>query len=251
MEQKNWYKNYFTKFYYDLFCATKEDKISEEKEINFICNVLRLSQEAKILDLACGHGRHAVKLAQKGYDVTGVDFNKSYLRIAKKEAQKKRVSLRLVQYDMREIQFINEFDAVIMMYTSFGYFKNERDNIKVLKLARRSLKKGGRFLLDVPNKKLVIEKILGKTWNKINDNYVLENKTFGKKVLKNEVIIINPKGKINNLSSHVRLYELDEIKNILKKVDMKYAKAFGDYNTETNYNSFKSSRMIVLAKSKK
>jgi ubiquinone/menaquinone biosynthesis C-methylase UbiE len=250
MEQNNWYKNYFTKFYYDLFCATKEDEFDEEKEVNFICNIFKLPQKAKVLDLACGHGRHAIKLAQRGYRVTGVDFNKNYLQIARKEAQRKGVYLKLVQCDMREISFTNEFDAVIMMYTSFGYFKNERDNMKVLKLARKSLKKGGSFLLDVPNKKWVIEKAVGKTWNKINGDYVLENRILDKEVLKDEIIVINPKGKLNNLSSYVRLYGLEDIKNRLKKAGMKYIKAFGDYDIKVNYNSLKTPRMIVLAKSK-
>lgn len=102
---------------------------------------LELDKPMKILDLACGHGRHANRLAELGHSVTGVDITSGFLEIAKKDAQERGVSVEYVQGDMREISFKEEFDRVLLLFTAFGYFEDE-ENFKVLENVAQALKPG-------------------------------------------------------------------------------------------------------------
>lgn len=112
-----------------------QDGLTEErtqKEIDLLVRELKLGKPMTILDLACGHGRHANRLAALGHNVTGVDITKGFLKIAKRDAKAKGVKVKYIHHDMRKIKFKNEFDRVILMFTAFGYFK-DKENFKVLK----------------------------------------------------------------------------------------------------------------------
>jgi len=127
-----WYKEFFQKYYYDTY----QDFLTPtrtKKEVASIVKILNLPKGSKILDLCGGYGRHAIPLAKKGYKVTLLDLNKKILDIARKEAKKQKVEIKTVHSDMRRIPFQNEFDAVINMFTSFGYLEYDQENLKVLK----------------------------------------------------------------------------------------------------------------------
>lgn len=249
-QRNSWYKDFYTKFYLTYFHRKKEDISKTKKEISFICNVLKLPKKAKILDLACGPGRHALELSQRKFDVTGVDFNKQFLKIAHKKAQERGLPLKLIQCDMRFLPFQDEFDAIICMYTSFGYFIKERENVKVLRAVLKSLKREGLFLLDLPNKKWTLNNVSGKTWQKIKNEYVLENRSFDKKrkIFKNEITILSLKGRLKTVCTFLHLYDLQEIRNKLKSQGFKILKIYGDYDTKVKFDCIKSPRMIILAK---
>lgn len=244
----NWYIDFFTKYYLP-FLGHKKNPSKTKKEVGFICRALDLSKKAKILDLACGQGRHSVELARKGYQITGLDLNKNLLNLAKKSAKKKRVGLRLIQSDMRKIPSENEFDAVISMFTYFGYFKKERENLKVLREVFKVLKPGGLFLLDLMNKKWVLQEYLGKTWQEIKKSYILEDRSFDRrrKNYLNKILIITAKKEIRKTFTLVRLYDSFEIKKKLEKIGFLVLKFYGDYNGN-KFSPQKSPRMIILTK---
>jgi len=121
-------------FYYDGLAYEQN-----EKEVKFIVRELNLKELQKILDLACGYGRHTNKLAALGHDVTGVDITKGFLEMAGHEAKEMNTNSRYIVQDMREINFHNEFDCVISMSTSFGFFKDD-ENFLVLENVSRALK---------------------------------------------------------------------------------------------------------------
>lgn len=107
-----------------------------------------------MLDIACATGRHAVQLAQCGYRVTGLDLNKNYLALAENRAAEAGTAIETVAEDMRELPRLGRarFDAAVIMYSSFGYFPDHADNLRVIKGVAHVLKPGGRFLLDVINR---------------------------------------------------------------------------------------------------
>lgn len=247
LNKKNWYKEFFSKYYLQFF-GRKKTLLKTKKEVKFICHILNLRKGAKILDLACGVGRHAIELAKKGFEVTGLDFNKKFLNLAQKSAKKNKVSLRLIQSDMRFIPYKNEFDAVINMFSSFGYFEKEKDNLKVLRAVSKTLKPGGIFLLDLPNKKWVLTKVNKKTERKINNFYILEERSFDnkKKVYFNNITIITPDKEIERTYTLMRLYDLSEIKRKLNKFGFKILKIYGDYKGG-KFNQTVSTRMITVA----
>jgi 2-polyprenyl-3-methyl-5-hydroxy-6-metoxy-1,4-benzoquinol methylase len=96
-----------------------------KSEIDFAEKVLKLKKKAKILDLGCGHGRHSVELALRGYKVTGQDLNKYFLKLAEDSSKESGVDVRWIRSDMRKIPFKHEFDAVVNLFTAFGYLEND------------------------------------------------------------------------------------------------------------------------------
>lgn len=246
-KQNNWHRRFFTNFY--LPYLHKENITEIQKEINFICNILQLPKKAKILDLACGLGRHAIELAKCGFKVTGLDFNKQFLETARKKAKKGGLVVKFIQSDMRSLPFQNEFDAVICMYTSFGYF-NKKDNTKVLRNIARSLKKGGLLLLDLPSKEWVLNKLPRKTWQKIRNEYILEERSFDKKrgFFKDEITVLSPNAKPKDVCTFLYLYDPKEIKSKLNKQGLKVFRIFGDYDKKVSFDPSKFPRMIILAK---
>ncbi|MCL5291451.1 MAG: class I SAM-dependent methyltransferase [Actinobacteria bacterium] len=113
------------------------------EEVETIIALLEIEPGAKILDLCCGYGRHAVLLAKKGYSVTGVDVSDLMLEAARTKARSERADIECVAADMRKLPFETKFDAVINLFTSFGYFDAETEDFTVLEEVARVLKKGG------------------------------------------------------------------------------------------------------------
>ena len=113
-----------------------------------VWRVLKLNQGSRILDLACGTGRHAVLLAKRGAFVVGVDKTDAYLKEARSAARGLSNCL-FARGDMRRLPFKGEFDAAINLWTSFGYFDKASDDLKVLKAVARALKPGSLFLIDL------------------------------------------------------------------------------------------------------
>src|SRR5207248_11769432 len=105
--------------------------------------------------LCCGPGRHAVALAKRGFDVTGVDVSSFLLEKARKRATEGNVSVEFVLEDMRDFNRADSFDLILNIYTSFGYFKDKRDDLKVLKLVHQNLKESGVFLLEMISKEWI------------------------------------------------------------------------------------------------
>src|SRR3972149_5253640 len=119
----------------EVYLRTFGDLITEEQtqiETNFLETSLKLQPGVKIFDLCCGHGRHSVELAKRGYNVTGQDLNSHFLTVAKESADKAGVNITWIKDDMRNIAFENEFDAVINMFTAFGYLGSDEEDQKVI-----------------------------------------------------------------------------------------------------------------------
>lgn len=149
MAKKEWWQTIFG----DKYLTTYVDSFPQKRtelEVDFLTRVLR-PKGGKVLDLACGHGRHSIELAKKGYTVTGLDYSRHFLRLVKERAREKGVRAVFRQGDMRKLSFKNEFNYIINMFTSFGYFKAEEDHAKVLRGVARALKKNGLFVMDFNN----------------------------------------------------------------------------------------------------
>ena len=244
-----WWKSFFKNHYWDLY----KNKFTEERnkrEANFIYKTLNLSEKASVLDLCGGCGRIAVPLAQKGVNVHVLDFNKNFLDLAQKKADKKRVSIETCKSDMREIPYSNKFDAVINIFTSFGYFKSEEENLKVLKEVNKSLKLNGLFLIDVQNGKW-IEKNHSSKMREQNgsktiikkSNLDLENKTN-----RVEISILNTKNEKTTKTLHeTKLYCFSELKNKIESNGFEIVKKYGNFKGE-KLNTETSRRIITLAR---
>lgn len=146
------------------------------REVDLIESALALSPGARVLDLACGIGRHAIGIAKRGYRVTGLDFNARYLEIAAEAARAAGLEAEWVSGDMRELAYDREFDAVYSYFTSFGYF-SDVENERVLANLARALKPGGRFLIEMTNRDWILTHPRQRTWTQRDDGALLMEET--------------------------------------------------------------------------
>jgi SAM-dependent methyltransferase len=248
--KKPWYADesgFFSKWYFEI--VTKDfSESGTNKEIDFLKKVLRLKKGAKVLDLCCGYGRITNELASRGYDMTGQDLNNYFLGIAKKNADKMKLNILWVKSDMRRIPFKNKFDAVINMFTSFGYFSNDEEDETVIKQVNKALKKGGKFLLDYVNKDFIIRRYLKEDIREIKDGYVKIKRDYDHlRSSHHEKFEIFVDGKIvKKFTVDFRFYSVTELIAMIHKNGFKIINVFGDFNF--NPLSFDSKNCIILAK---
>ncbi len=130
-------------------------------QVSFLIRHLKIKKSHKILDLGCGYGRHSLEFARRGFKVVGVDYSRYLLDIAKKQARKENLrNVKFLKADMRNLRYRREFDIVINMYTSFGYFEKEKDHRIVLRNISNTLKDSGKFFLDLENPSRIIHQII-------------------------------------------------------------------------------------------
>ncbi len=217
-----------------------------QKEVDFLVRELKLKKPMTILDLACGHGRHANRLAALGHNVTGVDITKGFLELAKKEAKSKGLNVKYIHQDMRKIKFKNEFDRVILMFTSFGYFKH-KENLKVLKKVFQTLKSNGMFSLDILNINSLNKRFLPFIVIEKGKDLMIDRNTYDKttgRFYNNRIVIRN--GIRRDKPFSLQLYNWQEMSGLLKKAGFKSVRFFSDWDSKPLTHD--SRRMIVIAK---
>ena len=145
--EKDWYKKIWTLDIKDQ--SWVEDT---KRQVDFLIEKLELKGTERILDLACGFGRHSLELARRGYDVTGVDITPEYIEYATKQAQTEKLNAGFICSDIRNVSFHNEFDVVLNMADgAIGYLENEEENLKIFRVISEALKPGGRHFMDIMN----------------------------------------------------------------------------------------------------
>lgn len=123
-----------------------------QKDVAFLARQLPLPRYARVLDLCCGYGRHALRLAQRGYQVTGLDRDEAAINEARRRAAEAGQDIVYIADDMRHVsKAVGTFDAVINMWQSFSYF-DEETNQDLLRQICRQLTPGGRFIIDMYNR---------------------------------------------------------------------------------------------------
>lgn len=131
-----------------------------KKEVDFIIKSAKLRPAEKILDLACGHGRHSIELSSRGFSrITGLDYSTIFIQKARADADKAKVAVEFLEGDMRNLPFTEKYDVVLSLFTSFGYFE-DKQNQAVLGQMAKVLKLGGRLLLDVMSAEAVINRFV-------------------------------------------------------------------------------------------
>jgi len=222
-----------------------------EKEVAFIENVLK--KKGAVLDLCCGTGRHSRILTQHGWNIIGLDLSRNLLAIAKQKMRHKAAEFTLVRADMRYIPFRNHvFNAVINMFTSFGYLQTKKEDTKTLKEIQRILQKNGRFLLDIVNKNYVKKIFKEKDWAEFEPFYLLEKHSIDthKSMLLSEWTIIKKDTKqVRHIQHNLRLYDFQKLKQTLNKTGLEVKQVYGGYDKKTF--SKNASRMILLSQKSK
>jgi ubiquinone/menaquinone biosynthesis C-methylase UbiE len=240
-----WWDVYFDELYLRMHQAIlTPDRTA--KEIAGVMTLLRLRPGARILDLCCGQGRHAVPLARAGYKMTGLDRSAFMLACAQKAAGEAGVRVEWVQGDMRELPWQEQFDACVNLFTSFGYFEKEEENQQVLVQAYNALKPGGVFFLDVSNRDYYLLHLLPKAWRRRDQAYVLEQTSFDPITCRFTAIFTWVEdGREESLTHSVRHYTAPELVAMLRNAGFSSMDIYGSF--DGSEFEIASERLIVLA----
>jgi len=149
-----WQRLFETPLYFELYEA--EDTKKAVREVSQAVALLGLTPPARILDVPCGYGRHAVECARRGFAVTGVDAAETQLNRGREKARAAGVSIDFRLQDARALNFETEFDAALNLFLSFGYFETDDEHVAMLAGIARALRAGGRFLMEFWNREYEI-----------------------------------------------------------------------------------------------
>lgn len=234
-----WFENWFDTKYYHLLYSNHNHEEAEFFMKNLV-SFLQLKKEDKILDLPCGKGRHSVFLNSQGFNVVGADLSQNSINSAKKFENE---TLKFHVHDMRE-NIVEKYDAIFNLFTSFGYFKDNKTNIKVLKNFKNALKNDGYVVIDFLN----IEKI---KQNLIAEENIEKNEVIFhiKRSIKNDFLIkkisFKADNREHNYTEKVQALSLVDIINFTKQANLKVKNIFGDYNL-SSFDEKKSERLILI-----
>jgi SAM-dependent methyltransferase len=244
-----WFQEFYTKDYMSVVGFAPEEQTRFETD--FIRSILKPAHGFKILDLCCGYGRHVNYLGKDAnFEINGLDLSDDYLEIARKNISSPNISF--IKADMREIPFLDHFDAIYNMFTSFGFFDSDAENEVVIKQVGLALKSKGLFLLDYENKFFfVLNDVLKKEkdWQKIDENkYFLCENNYDvmreREVFKASLI---ENGEIKASSGYdIRLYNYPEISAMLGRNGFEIMNVWGDYQ-KNKYSAY-SKRLIILSR---
>ena len=241
---KDWFVDWFnTTYYHTLYQHRDESEAC--RFIDNLCTHLQIEAGAKILDLACGKGRHAIHLAKKGYQTTGVDLAEESINKAK-ENTVPNVSFDV--HDMRETYIKNGFDYVFNLFTSFGYFEDRNENIEVLKAAAANLNSKGLFVLDFLNIKKVIPNLIPSEVKELDGIKFDIKRTFnGKHIIKD--IRVNDTEQEYHFQERVSAFDLIAIQEMAASAGLQIVDVFGDYDLN-EFDAPNSDRLILIMRTK-
>jgi SAM-dependent methyltransferase len=234
---------------YLYFYETALDSNKNDREASLIKSLLDLPLNSSILDAPCGTGRISNRLAKYGYNVSGVDFNKDYLKEAKIEAEENNLKVRYYNADIRSFTGMNDYDCVLNWHNSFGYF-DDTDNRRLLLTFYNSLKPGGKILIEQVNRDKILKLLLpgGALWTDAvlrDGNMVIDRIRYSVDTGRMDVIRVSTKnGKLQQKPYSFRVLTLPEMKNWLTAVGFSNISAYGENGKPY---TLESKRMIVIA----
>ena len=237
-----WFETWFDSEYYHKLYKNRDDE-EAERFINNLINNLQLNLESRILDLACGKGRHSIFLNKKGFKTMGVDLSPNSISWANKFHND---NLRFEVRDMRESFCESEFDAIFNLFTSFGYFESKTENLKVLKAIETMLKDKGVFVIDFMNANKVIRNLVSEETQSIDSiNFRL------KRAYKNGYLVktIDFTDKENDFhfTEKVQALYLEDFQSLISQTNLKIDSIFGDYDLNP-FDKGISDRLIIVGR---
>ncbi|HNQ27687.1 MAG TPA: class I SAM-dependent methyltransferase [Aquaticitalea sp.] len=236
-----WYASWFDTPYYHILYQDR-DHADAQHFMDVLTNYLNLPQGGKILDLACGKGRHSVYLNSLGYDVTGADLSDKSIAHAK---QYENDTLHFVVHDMCQ-PFHEQFDAVFNLFTSFGYFEHEEQNLLALDAIKSNLNENGFGVIDFMNVEHVIENLVAEETKTIQNidfhikRYVRDGYIF-------KSIAFEHLGQDHQFMERVKAFTLNDFEKLFQDSGIYLFDVFGDYKLKKFYKNT-SERLIMLFK---
>jgi len=198
------------------------------QDVEHVIAMMKLEPDAHICDLCCGVGRHSLELARRDFHVTSVDRTAHYLDRAKAKAKAEGLDIEFVHQDARNFRRPDSFDAVINLYTSFGYFKEPRENIAVLENIYASLKPGGKLLIELMGKEVLARIFQERDWRQEDDIILLEERKVGKnwEYIESRWILFK-NGRKYEQTFYPKLYSAMELIEMLNRCGFREMETYG------------------------
>jgi SAM-dependent methyltransferase len=241
-DKSDWFETWFDSPYYHILYKNR-DHHEAELFLDALIRFINPLPDARILDVACGKGRHSLYLNKKGFEVTGFDLSDESIQYDKQFENEK---LDFYLHDMREIFRSNYFDIVLNLFSSFGYFEKERDNIRCLIANSTALKTNGIFVFDYFNAKKIRaigNSVSEKTINgiKFHIDKCIEDHFIEKK------ISFNDQGNNFNFAEQLLLVEKHDLEKYFINAKLEITNCFGNYSLDP-FDENNSDRLILIAK---
>lgn len=236
-----WYAYWFdTPFYHILY---KDRDYTEAKTfMNNLTNYLNIADGGRVLDLACGKGRHSIYLNSLGYDVTGLDLSENSIAYAK---QFENETLRFELHNMRQ-PYHKAFDAVLNLFTSFGYFDKEENNLETIKAIKSNLTEHGLAVIDYMNADYVINNLVKENTKTVDGiNFFIKRRVENGFIIKD--INFDFEGKHYNFQERVKAFTLNDFRLMFEQTGVFLLDIFGNYKLN-KFDPKESPRLIMVFK---
>ncbi|MEQ9105067.1 MAG: class I SAM-dependent methyltransferase [Rhodothermales bacterium] len=228
-----WYKDWFNTDAYDLVYRNRNEA-EALRLVELILDTCRPNPGARVLDVGCGRGRHAMAFAERGFDVTGVDLAQRALEIARKSAADRGLSIHFEQGDMRDVHAPAAFDLVVNLFTAFGYFTEHEEHLRVVSALRSAAKPGAWVVQDFMNADLVRRTFIPEDERTIGDVHVHQkrhvepgNGAFDR-ICKQ--ITLTRNGDAHTFNESVALIALDDFRGLYEEAGLTLEHVFGSYD---------------------
>jgi SAM-dependent methyltransferase len=173
-------------------------------EVDQLVALLKLRSGVPVLDLGCGIGRHSLEFARRGFTVTGVDRTARYLEQARDAAARENLNVEFVHSDMRAFVRREAFDGALSMFTSFGYFEDAADDLRVARNVYESLRPGAKLTIDINGKEVVAAKFRERDWNRRADGNHRDRGTASARWMVKTRITLDPAARHRTARIHAR-----------------------------------------------
>ncbi|MNQ46625.1 Glycine/sarcosine/dimethylglycine N-methyltransferase [compost metagenome] len=240
-DTNTWFSSWFDTPYYHILYKERNYREAQIFMDN-LTHYLNLPEKAKVLDLACGKGRHSIYLNQLGFNVIGADLSENSIAEASKNSNE---TLHFQVHDMREV-FEDKFDAIFNLFTSFGYFENDEDNLTTLKAIKASLTEYGFAVIDFMNVTQVIDTLVPEETKTVDGidfhikRYVQDGHIF-------KEIDFEDKGQKFHFTEKVKALTLKDFEALMEEAGIFLLDVFGDYKLK-KFHKTESERLIMIFK---
>lgn len=242
-ENKEWFESWFDSPYHALLYQHRDD-VEAKKFIDKLFSFLQPAAAAKILDIACGDGRHAAYMSQFVQEVIGIDLSHNRIQRA---MEHRKEGLHFYRHDMRRVFRSNYFDFAFNFFTSFGYFSQFRDNIIAAESFAKSLKPGGTLMIDYMNVHFVQQHLVAKETVRVDQIvFDIERSIVEGRILK-QIRFTDRGGDAQQYEESVAILDINDFDRIFAQTGLERIAVFGDYNLH-HFEPNSSPRLILLYK---
>jgi SAM-dependent methyltransferase len=238
---KKWYASWFDTPYYHILYKDR-DYSEAQVFMDNLTNYLNVPESGKILDLACGKGRHSVYLNKLGYNVTGVDLSEQSIAYAQ---QFENETLKFDVHDMSK-PYPDTFDAVFNLFTSFGYFENENCNLETIKSIKAELNEFGFGVIDFMNVNYIIDNLVEEDVKTVEGIDFLQKRSVKDGYIVKDIKFMAD-GETYEFQERVKAFTLEDFEVLFEKAGVYLLDIFGDYKLRP-YHSNTSERLIMIFK---